>query len=335
MIQLASLIKRYCLLVCLVCGAMSLYASPDFRPQFRWQQDGITVADNHEQINTPSNAPNQPAAPPENQPAPPPEKSVDNAEKVIETMEISIQIDDIIEPPASYRYSSFNKRDPFTYPDREELLDDEFAISKLQRHDVSSLKLVGVWRLSTGVSKALVLTPTGEGVVAVIGDPIGQNNGEVMEIGKNKIIVREYLMTPDGTRQFNDIDMFLEDYFAPNVASGEGLQVISDPANSASLEEELNRLLQDVKSIHNAPDVSVNKPASAPNNMPASAPNNMPANAPNNKPANAPNNMPANAPNNMPANAPNNMPANAPNNMPANAPNNMPANAPNQPQGAP
>ena len=282
MIQLRLLIKRGCFIAtgCLAFCAVTLYASPDFSPQFRWKQDNTTVADNHEQANTQNDSTSNQAPPQDSQPE---NKTSDidsdvDTEKIIEALENSIQIEDIIEPPASYRYSSFNKRDPFAYPDREEMFDDEFIISKLQRYDVSSLKLVGVWRLSTGVSKALVLTPTGEGVVATIDDPIGQNNGEVMEIGRNKIIIREYIMTPDGTRQFNDIDMFIEDYFASTGgASGEGLQVLSDYESDTSLGEDLDKLQQDVvspadkekKTPVDAPNTPANAPANAPN-MPAS-----------------------------------------------------------------
>ena len=187
--------------------------------------------------------------------------------------------------------------------------DDNFVVSKLQHHDISSLKLVGVWRLSTGVSKALILTPTGEGVVAVIGDPVGQNNGEIMEIGKNKIIIREYLMTPDGTRQFNDIDMFLEDYFDTGISeAGEGLKMMSD--EEASLEEELNKLLGN-KILQGAI-----QGADTPANMPATAPN-APANVPN---------MPAGMPN-VPTTE--NVPADASVNSPASG------NPPAQPQGSP
>ncbi len=283
--QLGLPIKKYCFVVigCAIFCPSSSSASPDFSPQFRWNQEGITVADNHEQTNTQNNQAVEQSSPQENKNAGA-DKSAStdkdaSSDKTIEILESSIQIDDIIEPSASYRYSSFNKRDPFAYPDREEIFDDEFAISKLQHHDVSSLKLVGVWRLSTGISKALILTPAGEGVVAVIGDPIGQNNGEVMEIGRNKIIIREFLMTTDGTRQFNDMDMFLEDYFEPSSVGG--LEVISGSDSDTPLEEELNRLLREEApsaaqpaqapvSVSDAPATTLNTPAPAATEVPAS-----------------------------------------------------------------
>ena len=286
-VWLWSQIKRVIAFIggCFIFCNAALLASPDFSPQFRWQQGGITVADNHEKMsaeinknttkNNEGNIENDKGVPQDKQ-----QQEGDagggGIDETIETLETSIQIDDIIEPPASYRYSSFNKRDPFAYPDREELMDDEFVVSKLQRHDVSSLKLVGVWRLSTGISKALILIPTGEGVVAVIGDPVGQNNGEVMEIGRNKIIIREYLMTPDGTRQFNDIDMFLEDYFDNGAEfTGQGLGSVFEQDGGVSLEDELNKLLKGTDKlikgtsapITNAPN-ALNAPANAPN-MPA------------------------------------------------------------------
>lgn len=260
-----------------ILSSTSLLAAPEFSPQFRWGQEGITVADNHAKSNTVNNETSSENAPQENkqdnampveiQDSKQENTTDDSIDKTIETLETGIQIDDIIEPPASYRYSSFSKRDPFSYPDREEMDDDSFVVSKLQHHDISSLKLVGVWRLSTGVSKALILTPKGEGVVAVIGDPVGQNNGEIMEIGKNKIIIREYLMTPDGTRQFNDIDMFLEDYFDTGTSAATGLETISD--EETSLEEELNKLLNSNKQAVQ----DVMQGANTPANMPAGMPN--------------------------------------------------------------
>jgi len=274
---LCSQVKRIVALSsgCLVFSEASLLASPDFNPQFRWHQEGITVAENHEKVATENNknaTKNNEGDTEKNNEGDENQQQEGATEsggvdKIIEALETSIQIDDIIEPPASYRYSSFNKRDPFSYPDREELVDDEFVVSKLQRYDVSSLKLVGVWRLSTGVAKALILTPTGEGVVAVMGDPVGQNNGEVMEIGRNKIIIREYLMTPDGTRQFNDIDMFLENYFGDSEQfTGDGLQSIPEQDGEVSLEDELNKLLKDAnKLIKGTSTPAANVPSTATN----------------------------------------------------------------------
>lgn len=130
-----------------------------------------------------------------------------NVQDVIDKLEAGVRIDDIVEPTAGYHYSSFSKKDPFSHPTVDEISDEEFASSKLQKFDVSSLQLVGIWKLSTGISRALVLTPHNEGIVVSVGSSIGQNNGEVLDIARRKIIVREYTITPDGTRQFNDIPM--------------------------------------------------------------------------------------------------------------------------------
>ena len=107
-------------IVGIMLSATSLSAAPEFNPQFRWGQEGITVADNHDKGNnaaSDANVPqaNQPdnAAQAEQQVSAPEKAPDDSVDKTIETLETSIQIDDIIEPPASYRYSSFSKRDPF------------------------------------------------------------------------------------------------------------------------------------------------------------------------------------------------------------------------------
>ena len=131
----------------------------------------------------------------------------DSVQNVIDKLESGVRIDDIVEPTAGYHYSSFSKKDPFSYPTTDNVSDDEFISSRLQKFDVNSLQVVGIWKLSTGISRALVLTPDNEGIVVSVGSSIGQNNGEVLDIARNKIIVREYTITPDGTRQFDDITM--------------------------------------------------------------------------------------------------------------------------------
>ena len=131
----------------------------------------------------------------------------DNVQDVIDKLEAGVRIDDIVEPTAGYHYSSFSKKDPFSYPTTDSLSDDDFISSRLQKFDVTSLQVVGIWKLSTGISRALVLTPDNEGIVVSVGSSIGKNNGEVLDIARRKIVVREYTITPDGTRQFNDINM--------------------------------------------------------------------------------------------------------------------------------
>lgn len=142
--------------------------------------------------------------------------ATDDVQNVIDKLEAGVRVDDIVEPIAGYHYSSFSKRDPFSYPTVDKLSTEEFISSKLQLYDVSSLRLVGVWKLSTGISRALVLTPSNEGVVVSVGSSIGQNNGEILDIARHKIVIREYTITPDGTRQFDDIDMTIEKYFDNN-----------------------------------------------------------------------------------------------------------------------
>lgn len=135
------------------------------------------------------------------------DNSTDDVQDVIDKLEAGVRIDDIVEPTAGYHYSSFSKKDPFSYPTDDNLADDEFISSRLQKFDVTSLQVVGIWKLSTGISRALVLTPDNEGIVVSVGSSIGKNNGEVLDIARRKIVVREYTITPDGTRQFNDITM--------------------------------------------------------------------------------------------------------------------------------
>lgn len=142
-----------------------------------------------------------------------------------------VRVEDILEPPADYRYASFGKQDPFIPPMMpENHLTGEKAkapgtleipiVSALQRYALDSLSIVGIWQLSNGDRKAMVLTPAGEasgtqGVIVRSGDPIGNRGGRILAIGGDFLVAREFFLAPDGTRQYEDRRLLMTTPTAP------------------------------------------------------------------------------------------------------------------------
>ncbi|MBP6217420.1 MAG: pilus assembly protein PilP [Oligoflexales bacterium] len=82
-------------------------------------------------------------------------------------------------------------------------------VSLLQKYSLEKLNVVGVWRLENGKSKALIMTPKDEGVVVTTGDSLGRRGGKIVKIDDDKVIVREFSLASDGTRQFEDQQIWL------------------------------------------------------------------------------------------------------------------------------
>lgn len=121
-----------------------------------------------------------------------------------------IRVEDIVEPNQDYRFAAFGKSDPFIPPPkRQDAADETPIVSPLQRYTLNELGVVGVWQLPTGLRKAMVMTPKKEGIVVQSGDPIGRRHGKVLGINDDGIVVREYVLAPDGTRQFEDLPISL------------------------------------------------------------------------------------------------------------------------------
>lgn len=163
------------------------------------------------------------------------EDSVEEAQPVAEAEEISdeemiadysdgdiagevtegIRIEDIVQPQNEFHFSSFGKADPFVPPinyqdlakQGEDVIEVELK-SVLQRHPLLALKVAGVWQVGT-IRKALVTTPTNEGVVVQEGDPMGLRGGKVIGVFDDHVVVREFDLVADGTRQFEDVKVYL------------------------------------------------------------------------------------------------------------------------------
>jgi hypothetical protein len=137
------------------------------------------------------------------------------------------KIKDIVEPTSEYSYASFGKPDPFQMPEFDKGKDlaaestegdpaaaagmgrgmgsgfKEIAISSpLQAYPINVLTIKGVWQLSSGEMRAVVLTPKNEGIVIKNGDPM--SSGKVLQIEKDSVIVRLYRLRRDGVREYED-----------------------------------------------------------------------------------------------------------------------------------
>lgn len=147
-----------------------------------------------------------------------------NSSSVAQEVTKGVRVEDIIEPPSDYRYAAFGKTDPFLPPAVAESPQGGPAaetvevpiLSPLQLHGLAELSLVGIWQLPSGERKAMVLTPGGQreggspvGVVIRDGDPIGNKGGKVLAISNEYVVVREFTLSPDGSRLYTDQQLFM------------------------------------------------------------------------------------------------------------------------------
>ncbi len=106
-----------------------------------------------------------------------------------------------------YLYDPIGKRDPF----RSFILDrlkelDSASKGPLEQFDLSQLSVNGiVWE--TERQRALILDPSGQGYIIQEGDPIGKNDGRVIAIGDNVVIVREAYVDFHGETTTKEIEM--------------------------------------------------------------------------------------------------------------------------------
>jgi len=106
-----------------------------------------------------------------------------------------------------YLYDPIGKRDPF----RSFILDrlkemDSAAKGPLEQFDLSQLSVNGiVWDADR--QRALILDPSGQGYIIQEGDPIGKNDGRVMAIDDNVVVVREAYVDFHGETTTKEIEM--------------------------------------------------------------------------------------------------------------------------------
>ncbi len=129
-----------------------------------------------------------------------------------------LKVEEIVEPDSEYRYASFGKEDPFAKPSLKSSSNNTTAvggplgvgseipmISPLQAFPLDQLAVKGVWVLPNGEARAVIMTPKKEGVIVKNEDPISA--GKVLDIRRDRILVRQYKLRTDGSRTFTDIEI--------------------------------------------------------------------------------------------------------------------------------
>lgn len=107
-----------------------------------------------------------------------------------------------------YSYDPTGKRDPFrnfmwNRPDRMAQFD---VAGPLEQFDLAQLEVVAVvWR--TGNARALIEDPSGESYIVGEGAAIGKNQGRVIAIDDNTVVVKETYVDYLGQETTKDIEM--------------------------------------------------------------------------------------------------------------------------------
>jgi len=106
-----------------------------------------------------------------------------------------------------YAYDPLGKRDPFRsfVLDRLKELETD-AKGPLEQFDLNQLNVLGVvWE--TNQRRALVADPSGQAYIVQEGDPIGTNDGRVISIDDNLMLVRETYVDHMGEQTMKEVEM--------------------------------------------------------------------------------------------------------------------------------
>lgn len=105
----------------------------------------------------------------------------------------------------TYTYDPKDRRDPFeTY--KHNVGDSTEIQTPLMAYELEQLSVVAVvW--NTGNRRALVADPRGETHVIKEGSPIGKNDGRVIHIGDNVVLVKETYVDFAGEMTTNDVEL--------------------------------------------------------------------------------------------------------------------------------
>jgi len=110
---------------------------------------------------------------------------------------------------ADFHYDPEGRRDPFRSYEWE-YMKGELAHAQqsgpLEQYDLAQLQLVGVvWNV--GRARALVQDPSGMSYVVAAGARMGKNEGQVMRIDDNLVVVREHYVDLYGNESTKDVEM--------------------------------------------------------------------------------------------------------------------------------
>lgn len=108
-----------------------------------------------------------------------------------------------------FLYDATGLRDPFrsfTWEERSRRQLDEAMRGPLEQYDINQLSVLGVvW--NTGTARALVQDPAGKSYIIGEGTRIGKNDGRVIDIGDNEVVVKETYVDFLGNETTKDVEM--------------------------------------------------------------------------------------------------------------------------------
>jgi type IV pilus assembly protein PilP len=111
------------------------------------------------------------------------------------------------EPPV-YSYNPVGKRDPFRsfFWEQDVGLEQQNPIGPLENFELEQLSLVAVvW--GTGRPRALIADPSGRSYIVEEGTRVGKNEGRVVHIGDNLLLVKEIYEDFEGERTTKDVEL--------------------------------------------------------------------------------------------------------------------------------
>jgi len=110
-------------------------------------------------------------------------------------------------PVSAYSYEPLGKRDPFRSYVLDRLKDVEVSSKgPLEQFELQQLSVLGVvWE--TNNRRALVSDPSGQAHIVSEGDLIGKNDGRVLDIEDNLVLVRETYVDYVGDKTTKEIEM--------------------------------------------------------------------------------------------------------------------------------
>lgn len=118
------------------------------------------------------------------------------------------RVSGVAQVDTGYSYDPIGKRDPFRsfVWDRPDRMTPVAEAGPLEQFDLSQLEVVAVvWR--TGNARALVEDPSGESYIVGQGAAVGKNQGHVISIDDNTVVVKETYVDYLGQETTKDVEM--------------------------------------------------------------------------------------------------------------------------------
>lgn len=109
---------------------------------------------------------------------------------------------------SGYSYDPAGKRDPFRayHWQRQERLTQEATRGPLEQFDLGQLSVIAVvWE--TDNARALIQDPSGRAYIVSEGTPVGKNQGRVIHIDDNLVLVKETYLNYEGEETTKDVEL--------------------------------------------------------------------------------------------------------------------------------